>query len=46
MDKSLTVSQLNEYINKLITSDDVLESLNVEGEISNCTIHYSGHIYF
>jgi exodeoxyribonuclease VII large subunit len=46
MDRSLTVSQLNEYINKLITSDDVLESLNVEGEISNCTIHYSGHIYF
>ena len=46
MNKSLTVSMLNEYINNLISSDDVLESLDVEGEISNCTIHYSGHIYF
>jgi exodeoxyribonuclease VII large subunit len=46
MEKALTVSQLNEYIKQLVSSDEVLESLHVEGEISNCTIHYSGHIYF
>jgi exodeoxyribonuclease VII large subunit len=46
MEKALSVSQLNEYIKNLIASDDILENLTVEGEISNCTLHYSGHIYF
>ncbi len=46
MKSALTVTQLNEYIGNLISSDDFLDSLEVEGEISNCTIHYTGHVYF
>ena len=46
MEKILSVSQLNDYISSLISQDDILANLEVEGEISNCTIHYSGHIYF
>ena len=46
MEKTLTVTELNNYVSQLLSSDDILESLKVEGEISNCTIHYSGHVYF
>lgn len=42
----LTVTQINEYIRALISSDDVLSSIIVRGEISNLTLHRSGHIYF
>lgn len=49
MDKSkmiLTVTQINEYIRALISNDDVLSAIIVRGEISNLTLHRSGHIYF
>lgn len=42
----LTVSQVNEYIRAVISNDDVLSMIVVRGEISNLTIHRSGHIYF
>ena len=49
MDKSkmiLSVTQVNEYIRNLLNSDDLLAMMIVRGEISNLTIHRSGHIYF
>lgn len=42
----LSVSQINEYIRALLSQDDVLSMITVRGEISNLTIHRSGHIYF
>ena len=42
----LSVTQINEYIRSLLASDDVLSMITVRGEISNLTIHRSGHIYF
>lgn len=44
--KPLKVSEVNQYIKKLFSSDWILSNLKVEGEISNFKHHYSGHIYF
>lgn len=42
----LSVTQINEYIRALIAQDEVLSMIMVRGEISNLTMHRSGHIYF
>lgn len=42
----LSVTQINEYIRALISQDEVLSMIMVRGEISNLTVHRSGHIYF
>lgn len=42
----LSVSQINEYIRALLEQDEVLSAITVRGEISNLTMHRSGHIYF
>ncbi len=44
--KALSVFQLNEYIRMQMDGDAVLSSVAVRGEISNCKLHSSGHIYF
>lgn len=44
--KTLTVSQLNSYIKKIIDNDFILRNTCVKGEISNLKIHSSGHMYF
>lgn len=44
--KPLKVSEVNQYIKRLLSSDWILSNLKVEGEISNFKYHYSGHIYF
>lgn len=45
--RTLTVTQLNEYIKRLIDSNPVLADVYVKGEISNFKNHYStGHFYF
>lgn len=44
--KPLKVSEVNQYIKRLFSSDFILSDLKVEGEISNFKHHYSGHIYF
>lgn len=44
--KPVTVSQLNYYLKKKFDSDDNLKNILVEGEISNCKVYSSGHMYF
>lgn len=41
----ITVSQLNQYIKGVLESDFNLRNVAVIGEISNLTLHGSGHIY-
>lgn len=44
--KPVTVSQLNDYISRILTTDPLLGNITVTGEISNLKYHSSGHIYF
>ena len=44
--RSITVSQLNEYIKNLFASDRMLSAVCVTGELSNFKRHSSGHLYF
>ncbi|MCQ2554474.1 MAG: exodeoxyribonuclease VII large subunit [Clostridia bacterium] len=41
-----SVSIINEYISRLISTDPLLGNVSVTGEISNLNYHYTGHIYF
>ena len=43
---SISVSQLNEYVRKLISGDPMLRNIKVSGEISGFKKHVSGHLYF
>ena len=42
----ISVTELNTYVQGKIDSDAFLDSVYVRGEISNCKLHYTGHIYF
>lgn len=42
----LSVADVNRYIKRIISSDAILHSLRVQGEISNYKLHSSGHMYF
>jgi len=42
----LSVSQLTGYLRQILESDDILQDLWVQGEISNFSRPSSGHIYF
>lgn len=44
--KVLTVSELNNYIKKVMDSDFILGNAYIKGEISNFKLHTSGHAYF
>lgn len=44
--KVFTVGQINRYIKNLLENDFILNSLLVQGEISNFKAHTSGHWYF
>ncbi|MEW6274259.1 MAG: exodeoxyribonuclease VII large subunit [Bacillota bacterium] len=44
--KLLTVTELTAYIKDLMDRDPLLISLWVKGEISNCKLAASGHLYF
>ncbi len=42
----ISVSELNSYIKEKFEEDEYFANVLVEGEISNCKYHYTGHIYF
>lgn len=42
----LTVTQINEYIKRLVDRDTLLAEIAVKGEISNYKVYPSGHHYF
>ena len=42
---TVTVSQLNHYIKRVIENNSYLKNIWIKGEISNCKLHHSGHIY-
>ncbi|WZL71438.1 exodeoxyribonuclease VII large subunit [Clostridiaceae bacterium 35-E11] len=44
--KTLSVSDLNKYIKKLLIADPILNNITLKGEISNLKMHSSGHLYF
>lgn len=41
-----TVKQINEYIKNIFDQDFMLKRIGIKGEVSNCTYHSTGHIYF
>lgn len=44
--KPISVSQLNNYIGRVLSTDALLMNISVSGEIANLTKHSSGHWYF
>ena len=46
MQNIYTVAQINTYIKNMFTQDYLLQFVHVQGEVSNCKYHSSGHIYF
>ena len=44
--KPVSVSQLNSYIKRVLSTDPILGNVTVCGEVSNLTKHSSGHWYF
>ena len=44
--RPVSVTQLNEYIARVLQTDPLLGNIAVTGEISNLKYHSSGHIYF
>lgn len=43
--KVATVSQLNNYLKRILDNNTILGDIWVKGEISNFKLHYSGHMY-
>nr|WP_027872293.1 exodeoxyribonuclease VII large subunit [[Eubacterium] cellulosolvens] len=46
MNKVYSVGQVNAHIRGIFEQDFALSNISISGEISNCTYHRSGHIYF
>src|SRR5438034_10514347 len=42
----LSVTQLSRYLKELLETDDILQNIWVQGEISGCKTYTSGHCYF
>lgn len=43
--KILSVTEVNKFIKLLIDKNPMLANISVSGEISNCKLHSTGHIY-
>lgn len=43
--RALDVTELNEYIKRLLNDDPILSNIKVRGEISNFKVHSSGNVY-
>ena len=46
MNKAWSVAEVNRYISNMFGQDFLLRNIAVQGEVSNCKYHTSGHIYF
>lgn len=46
MSNIYSVSQVNQYVKNMFQSDFLLNHIKVQGEVSNCKYHPTGHIYF
>ena len=46
LERALSVSELNEYVRRLLAGDALLRNVEVTGEISGYKHHISGHRYF
>lgn len=44
--RPIKVSQLNNYIGRIIETDPLIGNVSVVGEVSNLKYHSTGHIYF
>lgn len=44
--KIVSVWEVNQYVSRLIEEDYTLSDLWIQGEVSNCKYHHSGHVYF
>lgn len=44
--RPVSVTQLNEYISRVLQTDPLLGNISVTGEISNLKYHSTGHVYF
>jgi len=44
--RSLSVSEVNRYISRLLYSDPILYNIKVQGELSNIRYHQNGHVFF
>lgn len=44
--RALSISEVNQYMKRILTSDPILANIRVKGEISNYKFHSSGHMYF
>lgn len=44
--KIVSVWEVNRYVSRLIEEDYMLSDLWIQGEVSNCKYHHSGHVYF
>ena len=45
MSKAWSVGEVNRYISNMFGQDFLLRNIAVQGEVSNCKYHTSGHIY-
>lgn len=44
--KIVSVWEVNQYVSRLLEEDYMLNDVWIQGEISNCKYHHSGHVYF
>ncbi len=44
--RAFSVSEINQYLKRLLSTDPIINRVIIEGEISNFTRHSSGHAYF
>ena len=44
--KIVSVWEINQYVSRLIEEDYMLSDVWIQGEVSNCKYHHSGHVYF
>ncbi|NBG88784.1 exodeoxyribonuclease VII large subunit [Isachenkonia alkalipeptolytica] len=44
--RSLSVSEVNRYIARLLYSDPILYNVKVQGELSSIRYHQNGHVFF